>query len=704
MAFDGNKADVSSVDGKSSSERQSKDAVVCYCAKNITPSMLTCLKCQKLFHSTCLKNGRPSNFKGDVFFEFTCANCSNVGKEECKRKAMNWLQVVYLSLYNLICRGSGRKGYFRWRDDLCQFIEQNWNIFHVDKKKTSSWCSTVAGTLSTNCPKIFKSGQKEFKEGGWWTLQEVLPPSEKPEVMTPGLNPRRRKKGGNTRTGEVKANIKKRRVEKANDEILENGMLEKNHKAGKLSENVKISESEKERGTQGNRVNSVSESSDITEQINTFLESNGDISELDIGDIGAMDEILDSFENTSDESLLSSFTQANENAEAKFADVEKTTNGEEEEESVIVLDPKELNTNQPSTSKMEINSDSEGDDSDEEVASQAKNLRTMEPQEERLLLEKLNKIDSSNPTARRLRRKLIINHRKRQCGLPVFDLDKVMRTSIESVSHYVLREGKCTPVLKPSFQNQEQELVVTKPRKTSPVKHERVLDRFMMQPVSQKPVKQVSFLGRLIGCNPRSVNRAITSPYTSRILKPFIRRDFEATPLKLKLLREICTWFRKRFPDHELPPVEFGSIDYCYVQPHHIPGVNALCREFFWPGIDLSECLQYPDFTCVVLYKKLIIGCAFMVPDVKYNEAYISFVLVHPDWRRAGIGSFMIYHLIQTCLGKDVTLHVSANNPAMLLYQKFGFKPERFVVGFYDRYYPSEGLDSKHAFFLRLQR
>lgn len=36
-----------------------------------------------------------------------------------------------------------------------------------------------------------------------------------------------------------------------------------------------------------------------------------------------------------------------------------------------------------------------------------------------------------------------------------------------------------------------------------------------------------------------------------------------------------------------------------------------------------------------------------MVPDVKYNEAYISFLLVHPEWRRAGIATFMIYHLIQ---------------------------------------------------------
>lgn len=29
-----------------------------------------------------------------------------------------------------------------------------------------------------------------------------------------------------------------------------------------------------------------------------------------------------------------------------------------------------------------------------------------------------------------------------------------------------------------------------------------------------------------------------------------------------------------------------SPLDYCYVRPQHIPSVNALCREFFWPGID----------------------------------------------------------------------------------------------------------------------
>lgn len=91
----------------------------------------------------------------------------------------------------------------------------------------------------------------------------------------------------------------------------------------------------------------------------------------------------------------------------------------------------------------------------------------------------------------------------------------------------------------------------------------------------------------------------------------------------------------------------------------------------------------------------------------------------------------MLYHLFQTAISKDITLHVSANNNAMvkilsnahvicitksclsflcfslrtqILYQKFGFKPEEFIVNFYDKYYPADSVYSKNAFFLRLRR
>ncbi len=60
--------------------------------------------------------------------------------------------------------------------------------------------------------------------------------------------------------------------------------------------------------------------------------------------------------------------------------------------------------------------------------------------------------------------------------------------------------------------------------------------------------------------------------------------------------------------------------------------------------------------------------------------------------------------VFQTCMGKDVTLHVSASNPAMLLYQKFGFKAEEYILDFYDKYYPVDSTECRHAFFLRLRR
>ncbi|KAG1649505.1 Cysteine-rich protein 2-binding protein [Nymphon striatum] len=88
-----------------------------------------------------------------------------------------------------------------------------------------------------------------------------------------------------------------------------------------------------------------------------------------------------------------------------------------------------------------------------------------------------------------------------------------------------------------------------------------------------------------------------------------------------------------------------SPIDFCYVRPEHIPIINHLCSEFFWPGI-MSDFLGYPDFSVVAMYRKLIIGFGFMIADAKVNEAYITYLFTHPDWRRAKIGTFMLYQSI----------------------------------------------------------
>jgi hypothetical protein len=81
----------------------------------------------------------------------------------------------------------------------------------------------------------------------------------------------------------------------------------------------------------------------------------------------------------------------------------------------------------------------------------------------------------------------------------------------------------------------------------------------------------------------------------------------------------------------------------------------------------------------------------------------------------------MLYQLIVMNPNKDITLHVSANNAAMvsdcalgtfvrlshqisqLLYNRFGFKAEEFVAGFYEAYLDPNSRASMNAFRLRLR-
>eukprot|EP00095_Tigriopus_kingsejongensis_P001148 maker-scaffold628_size122696-snap-gene-0.32 protein:Tk01148 transcript:maker-scaffold628_size122696-snap-gene-0.32-mRNA-1 annotation:"cysteine-rich protein 2-binding" len=271
---------------------------------------------------------------------------------------------------------------------------------------------------------------------------------------------------------------------------------------------------------------------------------------------------------------------------------------------------------------------------------------------------------------RRLLRKLKLRRTQRRNGIPVFQLDSLARKisqhrPIETVSN--LSANRTLD----RFHNEKSHMAWSVEHLNSPVCH--------------RVVKDPAWSMR-------------TSPFTGRELKPFIRRDMDSWPLRLRLHHELSLKLVGQSPKRRHP------ITYCYLAPQHVRSINVMAQQFFWPGIDVSENLQYPDFTCVALYRQMVIGFAFLVPDVSHTEAYISFLFTHPDWRRGGIAKFMIYHLVQSCSGRDITLHVSANNPAVMLYQNFGFKVEERIVDFYDKYLPPESRECKHALLLRLSR
>ncbi|XP_037816829.1 cysteine-rich protein 2-binding protein [Lucilia sericata] len=307
---------------------------------------------------------------------------------------------------------------------------------------------------------------------------------------------------------------------------------------------------------------------------------------------------------------------------------------------------------------------------DKTVSSNNMDLTLMSEYEEKELLQKLRKIFNLEekckihipPFIRRFYRKLCIREWKREHGKPIFNLDDYVS-------------------------NNKQRLRSHKSEKN------KIIERYQLISLSSSDAKK-SFYARIAGS---SQYELFESPYTQRILHPFIYRDRKCCPPFLKLMCEL------QYKVNRVPPTR-APIDFCYVRPNHIAAVNALLQTVFWPGIDMSECLSYPDFSVVALYKKLVIGCGFLVPDVGFNEAYISFMAVRPGWQRSGIATFMLYHLIQTCMTKDITLHVSATNPAVVLYQKFGFKIEEVILNFYEKYLPFDSKHSRNAFFLRLMR
>ncbi|CAL1715227.1 unnamed protein product [Somion occarium] len=199
-----------------------------------------------------------------------------------------------------------------------------------------------------------------------------------------------------------------------------------------------------------------------------------------------------------------------------------------------------------------------------------------------------------------------------------------------------------------------------------------------------------SFLSRIRGYQP-SLNPGLTDV------------DWETRAPWMDLMRDIRDHFTFMHPDRDHPIEVEAPIEYAPLRASHLNQVHELLRHAFWDGIDVSDSLQYSPEKCTIIatYKKSIVGCAFLSSP---QETYITYLAVRPGWENAQIATKMLYHLITMNPGRDILLHVSIKNPAMLLYNRFGFKAEEFIVGFYEAYMDSHSRASKNAFRLRLRR
>ncbi|KAJ1945345.1 hypothetical protein FBU59_002333 [Linderina macrospora] len=754
--------------------------------------MLQCSQCSQLFHWDCVSCLKTKPLFGDKFYTFTCSVC-NSGKEEYERDTLSWVQVIYIVLYHLI-HAEPEKKYFRWRENICATINDNWDALMPGKAKTATWHNTVAGCLSTH-NLLFKSGFDDTQQPGNWTLQEVIAPSlAKFKGPTKKADPSGRAPRTYNRGESKKASSRKR----SHDDTVPNSEAEK-----------EILEVLNEGGKRSNARHRVSFSDDDSEDEHRRRKARAKRSRPTLKSLDADMDLLQSFElftkmekertgggggDKSEEvesnasAMTATDTKGNGEGDGdSFAieDIEMSSTDEGEDEEEVKLEKQSVRpiltddedeeqhiahprtaANHYDTTSNNNNSISDEDNDDDDDGATAiheddpapddshlslgwtslagslpKQLfdilsvpgTRLEIMKERAEWDLCSRLDACrvplNVSARRLRRRLHMRRTKRVLGQRVFDIDAVVAKcmagpqkpcangrEIDYKARRLLREDAASD----QSDEEEGDDETLHQQKGDSASQQSKPDTTEFKAIMATPYAN-SFASRLLGRavmdDSLTALQTAVSPFHGRFLRPYIwrqsidlpsaeaidqRRSSRASLAALSVHRCIKTRAHPLFARMHLEGVvapERESIDYVFLQRDHLPQVNALLCRTFWPGIDMSEALTYPEFSIVALYKRTVVGCAFLTPD-----AYLTYIAVAAGWEGAGIATFMIHHLTQTLPTKDVTLHVSATNLAMLLYQRFGFKPERFAVNFYKSYLPKESRQCPNAFFMRLRR
>ena len=93
-------------------------------------------------------------------------------------------------------------------------------------------------------------------------------------------------------------------------------------------------------------------------------------------------------------------------------------------------------------------------------------------------------------------------------------------------------------------------------------------------------------------------------------------------------------------------------------------------------------------------------GCLWSIVD----EAHITLLAIHPDYRRQGLGQLLLFKLLKDAIARNLawaTLEVNENNLAAInLYQKYGFQ----IAGKRRNYYQPTGDDALVLWLKKIQR
>ena len=132
-----------------------------------------------------------------------------------------------------------------------------------------------------------------------------------------------------------------------------------------------------------------------------------------------------------------------------------------------------------------------------------------------------------------------------------------------------------------------------------------------------------------------------------------------------------------------------------------IVALDQLCLGGLWTAEAYLREIDSPNSTLVILqirdnqlehHQAQMIGMACLWSIV--DEAHITLLGIHPDYRRQGLGQLLLLNLLEDAIARQLkwaTLEVNVNNIAAIeLYQKLGFQ----VAGRRKGYYQPAGDDA----------
>ena len=140
--------------------------------------------------------------------------------------------------------------------------------------------------------------------------------------------------------------------------------------------------------------------------------------------------------------------------------------------------------------------------------------------------------------------------------------------------------------------------------------------------------------------------------------------------------------------------IELGEITHHNLKQLKI--INAVSlpisyQESFYKGVpDLG------DFARFAYFKDIVVGaaCGKIDPTKDSNRLYIMTLAVLAPYRRMGVATKLLEHLLGLTEGKkinEVALHVQINNDdAIKFYERFGFAIVETVPAYYKRIEPSD--------------